>query len=148
MKPLLAAIFLLTLASCRGTNRGAASGDEEKFARVYAMLVITSSDPQAASRTTPEQILADAGMTQEEFRKTVADFNRDPQRWGSFIKKVEKIVEKEIARPDSISSPPGATAASPSAFAKSPVDTAVIPRQPASHAGNAEAAQGLRQPSR
>jgi hypothetical protein len=40
MKPLLAAIFLLTLASCQGANRAAASGDEEKFVRVYATLVI------------------------------------------------------------------------------------------------------------
>jgi len=107
MKPLLAAILLVTLSSCRGTNRDATSGDEEKFARVYAMLVMVSSDPQMASRTPPEQILADAGMTREEFRRTVADYNRDPQRWGSLIVKVQKIIDEEIARPDSNSSMPG-----------------------------------------
>ena len=117
MKPLLAAIFLLTLASCQGTNRSAASGDEEKFARVYATLVIVSSDPQAASGTTPEQILAEAGMTQEEFRKTVADFNRDPQRWVSLIEKVQKIVEEKI------------------------------PRGPAAGPGDSTGGQGIRQPS-
>jgi hypothetical protein len=56
-------------------------------------------------------------MTQEEFRKTVADFNRDPQRWGPFIEKVQKIVEEKI------------------------------PGGPATGDGDSTGGQGIRQPS-
>jgi len=115
MKPLLATLLVLTLASCRGTKGpvGSLSG-EDQFVRVYAQLVMASSDPQAASRTSPEQILKDAGMTQEEFRKTVAEYNRDPLRWGGLMEKVEKIVQEEVARQTSTQPSPGAPASGPS----------------------------------
>jgi hypothetical protein len=114
MKLFLSAILLVTLSSCRGSNRDASSGGEEKFARVYAMLVMVSSNPQMASSSPPERILADAGMTREEFRKTVAEYNRDPQRWAPFIEKVQKIIEEETARTDSSSSMPGGAGAAES----------------------------------
>jgi hypothetical protein len=123
MRPIVAAILFLTLASCRGTNRADASGDEEKFAQVYARLVLISSDPQAGSGTTPEQILKGAGMTQEEFRRRVAEYNRDPQRWGALIEKVQKIVEEEVARKASPPSSPGVISPSPGG-ATSPSRTA------------------------
>jgi len=106
-------ILLLTLAACRTTNRSEGSVDHEKFARVYARLVKISADTQASSRSTPEQVLEDEGMTREEFRKIVADFNRDPQRWGSLIEEVQKIIEAETAAPPSSASSPVDSAAAP-----------------------------------
>jgi len=98
MRLLPTAAALLVLVSCRGTDAPAPSGDEEKFARVYAKLVVMSSNPAASPRSTPEQVLADEQMTAEEFRKIVADYNRDPRRWESVIEKVQKIVEDEVTR--------------------------------------------------
>ncbi len=120
MRPIVAAILFLTLASCRGTNRADASGDEVKFAQVYARLVLISSDPQAGSSITPEQVLKDAGMTQEEFRRRVAEYNRDPQRWGAFIENVQKIVEEEVTRKASPPSSRGDTSSSPGGATSSP----------------------------
>jgi hypothetical protein len=162
MKPLLTALFLLTLISCQGTKRPGLSAAEGEFARVYARLVMASSDQNVASGTTPEQILKDAGMTQEEFRKTVAEYNRDPQRWGTLIEKVQKIVEEEVAR--RMSTQPGAgqpasgSAGTPSAAANraskpgdaasKPVDAASRPAEPAAQRSSAASGQGFRQPSR
>lgn len=107
MKLLVTAVFLLTLASCQGTSRPTPSVDEEKFARVFATLVMISSNPRASAPSTPEEVLKEANMTREEFRKIVADYNRDPQKWGSVIEKVQKIVEEEVARSVSSASSPG-----------------------------------------
>lgn len=99
MKRLLVAFALLTVASCRDSERPAATGEEEKFVRAYARLVLSASEPRDPSRPTPERVLSDAGMTPEEFRKHVAEYNRDPQRWGPFIEKVQKVVEEAAASP-------------------------------------------------
>jgi len=113
MKPIVAAILLLALTSCRGTDRDDAYGDEEKFAQVYARLVVISSNPQPGSGSTPEQVLKDAGMTQEDFRRRVSEYNRDPQRWSALIEKVQKIIEEEVAREASPPPVPGVTSAGP-----------------------------------
>lgn len=107
MRILLAAILVLALTSCGGAKRESGSGGDEKFARVYAQLVLASSDTQAPSPADPEQILKDAGMTKEEFRKVVAEFNRDPQRWGAFIEKVQKVVDEGVALRGAASSDSG-----------------------------------------
>ena len=113
MRPIAAAILLLALTSCRGTNRADTLADEEKFAQVYARLVVISSDPRPGSGSTPEQVLKDAGMTQEEFRRRVSEYNRDPQRWSALIEKVQKIIEEEVAREASPPPGPGVTSRSP-----------------------------------
>jgi hypothetical protein len=112
MRLLPTAAALLVLVSCRGTDAPAPPGDEEKFVRVYAKLVMMSSNPAASPPSTPEQVLADEQMTADEFRKIVADYNRDPRRWESVIEKVQKIVEDEVARSAaSVASPRDSTAA-------------------------------------
>jgi len=113
MRPIVAAILLLALTSCRGTNRADAYADEEKFAQVYARLVVISSDPQPGPGNTPEQVLIDAGMTQEEFRRRVSEYNREPQRWSALIEKVQKIIEEEVAREASPPPVPGVTSTGP-----------------------------------
>jgi hypothetical protein len=113
MKALLTLTLVIILTGCRGTHRSPASGDEERFARVYARLVMLSASAQADSRPSPARILSDEGMSEDQFRATVAEYNRDPRAWGPLIEKVQRLIEEETAagnpgesQPDS-TSPPG-----------------------------------------
>jgi hypothetical protein len=97
MKALLPCFLILTLASCRGPHRSSAVSDEDAFTRVYARLVMLSADAEAGARSTPDQILAEEGMSRERFRTIVAELNRDPGKWGDLLGKVQTILEEETA---------------------------------------------------
>jgi hypothetical protein len=90
--------LLIALAACGRDATPAGTPGDEAFAAAYAKLIVVSSDPARAPGTTPEQVLKDAGMTPEEFRKRVGELNRTPQRWGEFMERVQKIVEQHVAR--------------------------------------------------
>lgn len=108
MRTVPAALCLLMVASCTNPDPPAAEGDQEKFARVFARLVMASAITQGPTEENPQRVLADENMSPDEFRALVAEYNRDPARWEALIKEVRRIVEERTA-PQPSSAIPGDT---------------------------------------
>jgi hypothetical protein len=99
-KRFLVVLIALT-AGCSGGSAPRGVIPQEKFAEIYIDLLAAGGergrDTSAASITAPaDSILAHWGVTQKDYRNTVAYYNRDPESWREFLAEaVRKGTERE-----------------------------------------------------
>jgi hypothetical protein len=91
---------MLLLAGCRGGSSPRGVIPQEEFADLYLDLLAAAEqrfDTSAAAIAVPaDTILARRGVTLEEYRKTIAWYNRDPESWrGFFAGVIRKGTERE-----------------------------------------------------
>jgi hypothetical protein len=91
-------LFLLAITSCGPGTGGDDFLPPERFAPVYAEMLIwtTGADSLGRSaRQAQDSILASSGMTREDFKATVDWYNRDLTRWGVLLQNVVRYLEEK-----------------------------------------------------
>lgn len=91
---------ILLLTGCPGGSSPRGVIPQEKFADLYLDLLVAGEQridtSAAAMAAPPETVLARRGVTLEEYRKTIAWYNRDPESWrGFFAEVIRKGTERE-----------------------------------------------------
>jgi hypothetical protein len=91
---------LAFLAGCGGGSPPRGVIPEEEFVGLYLDLLTAaegSIDTPSAAITAPaDSVLKRRGVTLEEYRNTVAWYNRDPESWrGFFAEVIRKGAERE-----------------------------------------------------
>lgn len=96
-----------SFAGCRDETPPLNIIGEEKFVAVYALLLTDAKPGEAKpdSLAHPGRIalLEREGITEEEFRATLAWYNRNPERWREFYKQVTRHLEEQAAADTSAS---------------------------------------------
>lgn len=87
------------LVACTKRTSPSEALDEERFATVYIALMdsaqlIQSSAVDSAAHPIALRILEREGITLDEFRRTIAYYNADTQRWKAFYQRVIKKLEE------------------------------------------------------
>jgi hypothetical protein len=91
---------MLLLTGCPGGSHPRGVIPQEEFADLYLDLLAAGEqrfDTSAAAIVVPaDTVLARRGVTPEEYRKTIAWYNRDPESWrGFFAEVIRKGTERE-----------------------------------------------------
>jgi len=108
MRPFLWLFATLALVGCSRSTGDAPPIDVEKFAELYAnLLVVSAQDSSSRLADAPtgaaaDSVLAQAGVTREAYEQTVRWYNEDVRRWRDLLDRVVSRLEKRAARADSL----------------------------------------------
>ena len=86
---------------------------EEKFAHLYAELLVMAADDstrsmaEAPAGRRADSLLTAAGVTPEDYRTTVDWYNEDVTRWRGLLAQVVTLLEGRLERADSLLSGSG-----------------------------------------
>jgi hypothetical protein len=93
---------LVFLAGCGGGSPPRGVIPEEEFVGLYLDLLTaaerSNETPPAAITAPADSVLKRRGVTLEEYRSTVAWYNRDPESWRSFFAEVIRKGPEREAR--------------------------------------------------
>lgn len=95
-KTLLLVIILIVQFSFIGCSKKKIV-NQDKFVKIYSDLVIaqdTTGSPPKTNEKLKKEILKRYNVSNQEYRETIAYYNKNPKEWDMFFKKVIAYVDK------------------------------------------------------
>lgn len=104
--PLLAVLLSTALLGCSASKSPPIP--DEKFAQLYAELLVMAADDstralaEAPAGQRADSLLGAAGVSREDYLRTVDWYNEDVTRWRELLARVVALLEHRLERADSL----------------------------------------------